>query len=64
MHSVAVMSTLILHDPFVQFVLDIQFLVEVARCGGYLTNIMVTDSFNIISRMQSLFVSADLDPNR
>ncbi|KAK1353310.1 Exocyst complex subunit [Heracleum sosnowskyi] len=47
-----------------QFVLDIQFLVEVARCGGYLTNIIVTDSFDIISRMQSLFVSADLDPNR
>lgn len=53
-----------LFEPFVQFVLDIQFLVEVARCGGYLTNIMVTDSFDIISRMQSRFVFDDLDPNR
>ncbi|WOG81216.1 hypothetical protein DCAR_0100361 [Daucus carota subsp. sativus] len=47
-----------------QFVLDIQFLVEIARSGGYLTNSMVTDSFDIISRMQSLFASADLDSNR
>ncbi|KAM7501493.1 hypothetical protein LguiB_000397 [Lonicera macranthoides] len=50
---------------FMQFILDIQFLVEIARCGGYLTDNMVNMSLDIISRMESAFVSVGLlDPNR
>ncbi|KAF5930506.1 hypothetical protein HYC85_031379 [Camellia sinensis] len=51
-------------ENFKQFVLDMQFLVEIAREGGYFTNNILTASLALISHMESIFLSAGLDPRR
>ncbi|KAG8389174.1 hypothetical protein BUALT_Bualt02G0201600 [Buddleja alternifolia] len=49
---------------FMQFILDAQFLVEVARCGGYLSENVINVSSDIVSRLEASFVSAGLNPLR
>ncbi|KAL0383646.1 UNVERIFIED_CONTAM: hypothetical protein Scaly_0651900 [Sesamum calycinum] len=49
---------------FMQFVLDTQFLVEIARCGGYLSENAINVSTDIISRIEASFVSFGQKPLR
>ncbi|XP_052186810.1 exocyst complex component EXO84B-like [Diospyros lotus] len=49
---------------FKQFVLDMQFLVEIARQGGYFSDSIMNASLTLISRMESTFLSTGLDPKR
>ncbi|KAL0419731.1 UNVERIFIED_CONTAM: hypothetical protein Sradi_1386600 [Sesamum radiatum] len=49
---------------FMQFVLDTQFLVEIARCGGYLSENAINVSTDIISRIEASFVSFGQKPQR
>ncbi|XAR58663.1 hypothetical protein NMG60_11014145 [Bertholletia excelsa] len=49
---------------FKQFVLDVQFLVEIARQGGYSSNNIITASMDLLLRMESACRSAKLDPKR
>ncbi|XP_059626070.1 exocyst complex component EXO84B-like [Cornus florida] len=49
---------------FKQFVLDIQFLVEIASRGGYCSNNIMNASLDLVSCMETAFVSAGLDPKR
>ncbi|KAJ0796670.1 putative cullin repeat-like-containing domain superfamily, exocyst complex component Exo84 [Helianthus annuus] len=51
-------------DGLTQFALDMQFLVEVARRGGYLTTDMISCSTDLVSRMESAMVSSGFDLNR
>ncbi|KAK6141494.1 hypothetical protein DH2020_024761 [Rehmannia glutinosa] len=46
------------------FILDAQFLVEIARSGGYLSDNVINVSTNIISRLEESFISAGLNPLR
>ncbi|XP_028765490.1 uncharacterized protein LOC114723476 [Neltuma alba] len=48
------------HDDPKQFVLDVQFLMEIAMYGGYFSN----DPLVLLSLMKSTFHSAGLDPFR
>ncbi|PIA45488.1 hypothetical protein AQUCO_01700782v1 [Aquilegia coerulea] len=48
---------------FEQFVLDMQFLVEITRFGGYCSSNLVDASLSLISRAAA-FLSAGLNPNR
>ncbi|KAG9446880.1 hypothetical protein H6P81_013008 [Aristolochia fimbriata] len=48
---------------FSQFVLDIEFLLEVARVGGYLSEGIIESSEILISRMGTAFLRPGLDPN-
>ena len=43
-----------------QFVLDVQFLVEIASYGGYFSN----NPSVLVTSMKSAFLSAGLDPER
>ncbi|KAI3449808.1 hypothetical protein Pfo_006473 [Paulownia fortunei] len=47
-----------------QFILDAQFLVEMARCGGYLSDNVINVSKDIISRLEASLISAGLNPLR
>ncbi|GFZ17673.1 hypothetical protein Acr_26g0009430 [Actinidia rufa] len=49
---------------FKQFTLDMEFLVEISRGGGYFNNNMTTAVLALLSRMESTFISAGLDPRR
>ncbi|KAK4418424.1 Exocyst complex component EXO84C [Sesamum alatum] len=49
---------------FMQFVLDTQFLVEIARYGGYLSENAVNVSTDIVSRIEASFNSFGLKPLR
>ncbi|KAL2238723.1 UNVERIFIED_CONTAM: hypothetical protein Sindi_1064000 [Sesamum indicum] len=49
---------------FMQLVLDTQFLVEIARCGGYLSENAINVSTDIISRIEASFVSFGQKPLR
>ncbi|KAA8543404.1 hypothetical protein F0562_021101 [Nyssa sinensis] len=49
---------------FKQFVLDMQFLVEITRCGGYFSDSIMNASLDLVSQMESSFISAGLDPKR
>ncbi|KAK4407258.1 hypothetical protein Sango_0306800 [Sesamum angolense] len=49
---------------FMQFVLDTQFLVEIARCGGYFSENAINVSTDIISRIEASFVSFGHKPLR
>ncbi|KAK6141498.1 hypothetical protein DH2020_024757 [Rehmannia glutinosa] len=51
-------------NDFMQFILDAQFLVEIARSGGYLSDNVINVSTNIISRLEESFISAGLSPLR
>ncbi|KAJ9547717.1 hypothetical protein OSB04_020260 [Centaurea solstitialis] len=51
-------------DRLTQFALDMQFLVEVARRGGYLTTNMINSSTDLVLQMESAIVSAGFDLNR
>ncbi|PWA70818.1 cullin repeat-like-containing domain-containing protein [Artemisia annua] len=51
-------------DILYQFALDMQFLVEIARHGGYLTANMVNSSTDLISQMELAIVSTGFDLNR
>ncbi|KAK6141502.1 hypothetical protein DH2020_024747 [Rehmannia glutinosa] len=51
-------------SDFMQFILDAQFLVEIARSGGYLSDNVINVSTNIISRLEESFISAGLSPLR
>ncbi|XP_054804304.1 exocyst complex component EXO84B-like [Prosopis cineraria] len=46
------------HDDSKQFVLDVQFLMEIAMYGGYFSD----DPLALLSLMKSTFLSAGLDP--
>lgn len=43
-----------------QFVLDIHFIVEIAKYGGYFSN----DALILVNLMKSALLSAGLDPER
>ena len=47
-----------------QFALDMQFLVGIARRGGYLTTNMNHSSTDLVLQMESAMVSAGFDLNR
>ncbi|KAE7997868.1 hypothetical protein FH972_002465 [Carpinus fangiana] len=47
-------------DNFKKFVLDVQFLVEIASYGGYFSN----NPSVLVTSMKSAFLSAGLDPER
>lgn len=47
-----------------QFVLDMQFLVEIARFGGYCSSNIVDASLALISHMESKYLSAGVNPFR
>ncbi|KAI3741983.1 hypothetical protein L1987_59662 [Smallanthus sonchifolius] len=51
-------------DRLNQFALDMQFLVEIARCGGYLTTTMINWCTYLVSQMESAIVSSGFDLNR
>ncbi|KAI3772958.1 hypothetical protein L6452_04154 [Arctium lappa] len=51
-------------DRLTQFALDMQFLVEIARHGGYLTTNMINSSTDLVLQMESAVVSAGFDLNR
>nr|XP_043620220.1 exocyst complex component EXO84A-like [Erigeron canadensis] len=51
-------------DRLTQFSLDMQFLVEIARRGGYLTTNMINSSTDLVSKMESAIVSKGFDLNR
>ncbi|OVA02343.1 hypothetical protein BVC80_9099g143 [Macleaya cordata] len=46
------------------FVVDMHFLVEISRFGGYFSENMVDASLTLIYRMEPAFVYAGWDPNR
>ncbi|KAL2487895.1 Exocyst complex component EXO84A [Forsythia ovata] len=49
---------------FMQFILDTQFLVEIARFGGYLSDDIINAFLDIISRLESSFISSGFNPVR
>ncbi|KAF9608148.1 hypothetical protein IFM89_007534 [Coptis chinensis] len=49
---------------FEQFVLDMQFLVEITRFGGYYSSNLSDASSALISRMESVFLSAGVETHR
>ncbi|KAI7730164.1 hypothetical protein M8C21_001452, partial [Ambrosia artemisiifolia] len=51
-------------DRLTQFALDMQFLVEIARRGGYLTTNMIDRSTDLVSQMESAIASSGFDLNR
>ncbi|CAK9149983.1 unnamed protein product [Ilex paraguariensis] len=51
-------------DHFMQLVLDMHFLVEIARCQGYLTDNMKNACRVTVSHMESVFTYAGLNPKR
>ncbi|XP_076942140.1 exocyst complex component EXO84B-like [Bidens hawaiensis] len=51
-------------DRLTQFALDMQFLVEIARRGEYLTTDMINYSTDLVSQMESAIVSSGFDLNR
>ncbi|XP_076939841.1 exocyst complex component EXO84B-like [Bidens hawaiensis] len=53
-----------LTDALTQFALDKQFLVEIARRGGYLTTNMINYLTDVVSRRESAIVSSEFDLNR
>ncbi|XP_076905876.1 uncharacterized protein LOC143561779, partial [Bidens hawaiensis] len=53
-----------LSDALTQFALDKQFLVEIARRGGYLTTDMINYLTDVVSQMESAIVSSEFDLNR
>ncbi|XP_047336043.1 exocyst complex component EXO84A-like [Impatiens glandulifera] len=48
-------------QDFEQFILDMHFLVELARHGGYYSNNLMTASMSLVSRMESMIVSAGFE---
>ncbi|KAK2984618.1 hypothetical protein RJ640_029124 [Escallonia rubra] len=59
-----VFSNLMPSPLYQQSVLDMHFLVEIARHGGYLTDHMINASVDIISPMESAIVAAEFDDIR
>ncbi|KAL1539640.1 exocyst complex component EXO84B-like isoform X2 [Salvia divinorum] len=57
-------NLLLNRTKFVQFILDTQFLVEMARHGDYLSDKAKTISDNMIFRVETSFLSAGLSPLR
>ncbi|XP_068649931.1 exocyst complex component EXO84A-like [Aristolochia californica] len=53
----------LLSASFSQFALDIEFLLQVARVGGYLSERFVESSVILMSRMETAFLGAGLGPN-
>ncbi|KAI3782945.1 hypothetical protein L2E82_13006 [Cichorium intybus] len=51
-------------DRLTQFAVDMQFLVEIARRGGYLTTNMIDFSKDVVLEMESVIVSGGFDLNR
>ncbi|KAK9055691.1 hypothetical protein SSX86_026776 [Deinandra increscens subsp. villosa] len=51
-------------DRLTQFALDMQFLVEIARRGGYLTTNMINWCTDLVSQLESAIVSSEFDLNR
>ncbi|KAI3801094.1 hypothetical protein L1987_29196 [Smallanthus sonchifolius] len=51
-------------DRLTQFALEMQFLVEMALRGGYLTNNIINRSTGLVSQMESVIVSSGFDLNR
>ncbi|KAK3011319.1 hypothetical protein RJ639_012397 [Escallonia herrerae] len=51
-------------DFMQQSVLDMHFLVEIARHGGYLTDHMINASMDIISAMESAIIATEFDDIR
>ncbi|KAJ8558174.1 hypothetical protein K7X08_004940 [Anisodus acutangulus] len=49
---------------FVQLTLDIHFLLEIAKWGGYLSDTITNAYLDFESRMKSAFLSAGMDPER
>lgn len=47
-----------------QFALDIQFLIGIAKFGGYCTENIMNASMTLLSHMESVFLSAGIDPKR
>ncbi|XP_058094760.1 exocyst complex component EXO84B-like [Magnolia sinica] len=48
---------------FNQFLLDVQFLVEIAKFGGYFTDKLMDASLALIDSMETSFVEAGINPN-
>lgn len=51
-------------NSFKQLILDIQFLVEIARCGGFFSENIHDASLNIVSRVEAAFSSAEVTLER
>ncbi|XP_071690202.1 exocyst complex component EXO84B-like [Rutidosis leptorrhynchoides] len=51
-------------DRLTQFALDMQFLVEIAKRGEYLTTNMINYSTDLVSKMEAAILSAGFDLNR
>lgn len=51
-------------SDFKQISLDIQFLIEIAKFGGYCTENIMNASTTLLSHMESVFLSAGIDPKR
>nr|XP_016502297.1 PREDICTED: exocyst complex component EXO84A-like [Nicotiana tabacum] len=51
-------------DKFVQLTLDIHFLLEIAKWGGYLSDTVMNAYSDYESRTKSAFLSAGMDPER
>ncbi|CAH1425095.1 unnamed protein product [Lactuca virosa] len=51
-------------DRLTQFAVDMQFVVEIARRGGYLTTNMMNSSKDVVLEMESAMVSGGFDINR
>lgn len=47
-----------------QIILDIKFLVEIARCGGFLSENIHDASLNIVSCIEAAFSSAEVTLER
>ncbi|KAK9146332.1 hypothetical protein Sjap_006235 [Stephania japonica] len=57
-------STLQHSDGFWKFALDVQFLVELSRFGGYFCDNLSDAASALISRMESAFIDGGVDPCR